>query len=466
LLEKSGPESIDRHPSDVIRLVIGGLIFLVYVLAVRRGLGSLDTDVSRVVALTPSAAHALMTFITYAGSLAAVVLVAAAALVDRRYRMAAALVLGGIATAAVAEMIDLGPRATRLPAANAAVAAALATTARPMLRQNWRRRSWYVVWLVGFAQMYLGTAYLSDVIGGVALGFGIGAGVLLVLGAPGGDLSAAAVELALSETGIDVAEAVRASVDARGSAPFFVTTRDGQHLFAKAVGREQRNADLLFKVSRLVMYRQLEDEIPYVSPKQQIEHEALLSLLAERAGVQTPSIVVTTAAPDGATLLAMKRISGHGLDDLVEGNAQAIPLDGIWEQVRVLRAAGIAHRDLRQANVLVDRDGAPWLIDFGFAEIGASQHRLNQDIAEMLASLACLVGPEAPLMSAIKVLGTDAVLAAMPLLQPAALSTATRTDLKAHPGLLREIRRTAEDATGVKLPPPERLTRLPWRSRL
>lgn len=466
MLEKSGPESIDRHPSDVIRLVLGGLIFFVCALAVRRGLGSLDTDISRVVTHTPSAAHTLMTAITYAGSLAAVALVAAAALLGGRYRMAAALALGGVLTAAVAEVTDLGPRATEFPAANAAVAAALATTARAMLRQNWRRRSWYVVWLVGFAQLYLGTAYLSDVIGGVALGFSIGAGTLLVLGAPGGDLSAAAVELALSEAGIDVAEVRRASVDARGSAPFFVTTRDGQHLFAKAVGKEQRNADLLFKASRLILYRQLEDEVPYVSPKQQIEHEALLSLLAERAGVRTPPIVVATGAPDGATLLAMKRISGHGLDDIAEGSAQAVPLDGIWEQVRVLRAAGIAHRDLRQANVLVDSGGAPWLIDFGFAEIGASQHRLNQDVAEMLASLACLVGPEAPLASAMKVLGADSVLAAMPLLQPAALSTATRTDLKGHPGLLGEILRTAEEATGVKLPPLERLTRLPWRSRL
>jgi tRNA A-37 threonylcarbamoyl transferase component Bud32/membrane-associated phospholipid phosphatase len=466
MLEKSGPESIDRHPSDVIRLVLGALIFLICALAVHRGLGSLDSDVSRVITHTPSVARALMTIATYAGSLAAVVLVAGATLADRRFRMAAALALGGVLTFALAQIIDLGARATEFPAGNVAVAAALATAARPMLRQNWRRRSWYVVWLVGFAQMYLGTAYLTDIIGGVALGMGIGAGVLLVLGAPGGNLSAAAVERALSAAGIDAPEVRRASVDARGSAPFFVRTGDDQELFAKAVGKEQRNADLLFKVSRLVLYRELEDEVPYVSPKQQIEHEALLSLLAERAGVRTPPIVVTTNAPDGATLLAMKRISGRGLDDLAEGDAEAVPLDGIWEQVRVLRAAGMAHRDLRQANVLVDSEGAPWLIDFGFAEIGASQHRLNQDIAEMLASLACLVGPEAPLASAINVLGKDAVLAAMPLLQPPALSTATRTDLKARPGLLEEIRRTAEQMTGERLPPLERLTRLPRRPRI
>jgi undecaprenyl-diphosphatase len=314
--------------------------------------------------------------------------------------------------------------------------------------------------------VYLGTAYLIDVIGGVALGFGVGAGVLLVLGAPGGSLSPAAVEYALAAAGIPVTEARRASVDARGSAPFFVRTLDERELFVKAVGREQRNADLLFKVSRLVLYRELEDEVPYVSPKQQIEHEALLSLLAERAGVRTPPIVVTTEAGDGSTLLAMERISGHGLDSLVDEAKESIPLVDIWEQVSVLRTAGMAHRDLRQANVLVDSSGAPWLIDFGFAQIGASERRLNQDIVEMLASLSCLVGPEAPLASAIDVLGKDAVLAAMPLLQPVALSTATRTDLKAHPALLGEIRRLAGEMTGEEPAPLERLTRLPWKPRV
>jgi len=126
----------------------------------------------------------------------------------------------------------------------------------------------------------------------------------------------------------------------------------------------------------------------------------------------------------------------------------------------------MAHRGLRQANVLVDGQGKPWLIDFGFAEFDASTRRLNQDIVAMLASLACLVGPRAPLTSAFEVLGKDAVIDAMPLLQLPALSTATRTDLKKRPGLLEDIRGLAEETTGEKLPPPQRLTRLPWRPRL
>ena len=466
MLEKGGPESIDRHPSDVIRMILGTVIFFGCALMVRGGLGSLEKDVSQVVAHTPNSAHVLMTAIAYAGSLAAVLILALVTLANRRYRIAAAIALSGTLAFIIAEMIEPAVRATEFPSPNAAVAAALATAARPMLRQRWRRLSWCVVWLVGFAEVYLGSAFLVDVVGGVALGFGIGAAVHLVLGAPGGRLSPAAVKHALTAAGIKVSEVHRASVDARGSAPFFATTLDDRELFVKAVGREQRNADLLFKVSRLVLYRELEDEIPYFSPKQQIEHEALLSLLAERAGVRTPPIVVATEAGDGSTLLAMERISGRGLDGLADGDTDSIPLAAIWGQVAVLRSEGMAHRDLRQANVLVDSEGDPWLIDFGFAEIGAGPRRLSQDIVEMLVSLACMLGPEAPLKSAIEVLGKDALIAAMPLLQPAALSTATRTDLKAHPGLLGEIRSLTEEMTGEIAPLPERLMRLPWRPRL
>ena len=47
-------------------------------------------------------------------------------------------------------------------------------------------------------------------------------------------------------------------------------------------------------------------------------------------------------------------------------------LKDTWEQVARLHAARIAHRDLRRANIVIDDDGRPWIVDFGFAEATAS----------------------------------------------------------------------------------------------
>jgi len=110
--------------------------------------------------------------------------------------------------------------------------------------------------------------------------------------------------------------------------------------------------------------------------------------------------------------------------------------------------------------VLVDADGQPWLLDFGFAEAAASRRRLARDVAELLASLACLVGAGRAVRSATETLGAEAVAEALPLLQPSALAAATRADLKARPGLLAEVRQRAAAAAGVEPPRLEPLTRV------
>ena len=54
----------------------------------------------------------------------------------------------------------------------------------------------------------------------------------------------------------------------------------------------------------------------------------------------------------------------------------------------------MAHRDLRLANVMLAPDGRPWFIDFGFAEIAATDHMLDTDVAELLSSTALKVGAD------------------------------------------------------------------------
>jgi glycosyltransferase 2 family protein len=236
--------------------------------------------------------------------------------------------------------------------------------------------------------------------------------------------------------------------------------RDGDRWFVKAVGREERDADLLYKLWRWAAFREIEDESPFATPKQAVEQEAYLGLLAARAGVRTPAVVTAAPTRDGHVLLIQQHVAGQTLDRLDPARVDDRLLAAVWAEVGRLRAAGLAHRDPRRANVLVDLDGRPWLLDFGFAEAAASPRRQAGDVAELLASLACLVGADRAARSATGVLGVEAVAQALPLLQPAALAAATRADLKARPGLLAEVRERAAAATGSDPPPLEPLTRV------
>jgi hypothetical protein len=70
------------------------------------------------------------------------------------------------------------------------------------------------------------------------------------------------------------------------------------------------------------------------------------------------------------------------------------------------------------------------------------------DVAELLASLAILAGADMAVASAAEVIGPDGVAAAVPLLQPLALSAGTRRAIGRHDGLLTATRAAAVAASG------------------
>jgi uncharacterized membrane protein YbhN (UPF0104 family)/membrane-associated phospholipid phosphatase len=476
---------VRRHPGDVLRVLVGGLVVAAGALAAHRGhVFAFDANLFRLVNQLPDALGRPLLAMMQLGAVAAVPVMAAVALAARRPRLARDLALsGGLAWALARVVKDLVGRerpvallhgvveravATGLgyPSGHVAVAAAMATAAGPWLPRPARRVAWWAVWLVALGRMYAGAHLPLDVVGGAALGWTVGAATHLALGAPGGLPSVSAILQGLRVTGMEPVAVEPVGADARGSVPFVVRTRAGERWFVKAVGREQRDADLLYKLWRWAAFREVEDETPFATPKQEVEHEAYLQLLAARAGVRTPAVLTAAPTGDGHVLLVQQHVAGQTLDRLDAARVDDRLLDAVWAEVARLHAAGIAHRDLRGANVLIDPGGQPWLLDFGFAEAAASPRRLAGDVAELLASLACLVGADRAARSATEALGVGAVTRALPLLQPAALAAATRADLKARPGLLAELRERAAAATGTEPPPLEPLTRVRLRTLL
>ena len=138
----------------------------------------------------------------------------------------------------------------------------------------------------------------------------------------------------------------------------------------------------------------------------------------------------------------------------------------IWQGVAKLRRHRIAHRDLRLANVMVAPDGQPWLIDFGFAEIAATDQMLDTDVAELLSSTALKAGVKRAVDAAIAVIGKAAVASAAPRIQPLALSTATRKSLVARKPLCDDLRKYAGEASDAGDVEPQDLQRIKPRTVL
>lgn len=468
-----------RHPSDLFRVIVSALLFLLAALFARQSyVGTLEKDIFRLINDFPDLLQKPVWLVMQAGSAAAIPVIVLVALTARRFRLALELAIGGGAAYGLAKLGKMLSARTRpnelleqylirgaqaaglgFPSGHVAVATALATILSPYLEKWPRRVVWGVVWVVCLARMYVGAHLPLDVLGGLLLGYMVGSAVNLAFGSPGGKPRPSAVLHALQDAGLAASSLAVMNTDARGSYPFVAMLPDDEKVFVKSVGRDQRDADLLFKLWRYFVFKEADDEEPFITPKRQVEHEAFVSLLAERAGIRTPRLLMATELPDGTALMAKEMIKATDLHHLPVEELSDDLLRKIWEQVQMLHAEHISHGDLRATNIMVDEEKEPWLIDFGFAQWDAGPERMARDRAELLASLAALVGPERSVQAAAEVLDSEDLAAAVPLLQGIALSTASRDALDGAEDNLKTMREAITNISGEE-PEVKSLTRI------
>ena len=303
-------------------------------------------------------------------------------------------------TTSVRSVVDLGNLGAltgtsgwATDSAIAALAAAL-TAAAPWLSRRARRIGWAValaMWVVHL----LVSAIAFDSTRALVCGWLAGALTLVILGAPSRRPTGQAIADGLSAVGVPLAELKQASVDARGSTPYFGKTTDGQGLFVKALGEDQRSADLLFRLYRMIDRRDLGDERPFSSLRRAVEHEAMVALAARDVGIRTPRLVAFASAEPNSFVLAYEAVEGKSLDRRRAGRDRPTACSAaVWDQVALMRKHRIAHRDMRLANIFLAADGKVWMIDFGFSELAASDLLLANDVAEFMASSSLKIGAE------------------------------------------------------------------------
>jgi hypothetical protein len=222
--------------------------------------------------------------------------------------------------------------------------------------------------------------------------YGHGTSAHLDLGGARGD----AIRTAVAEQlGLVVTEVEPFGLAGSGGSSPMRLHLDGDHgsggpaaVFAKLFSAQHVRADRDYKLIRTLMYGRLEDERPFTSVQRLVEHEDYLMRVFGDAGapvVRSYGFVEITPGREYMLVTDFATNAQEIGDERVEVDDAVID-DGL-RTIRVLWDAGLAHRDVKPANLLV-ADGRIVLIDLGFAQVRPTPWRQAVDLANMCLCLA------------------------------------------------------------------------------
>jgi uncharacterized membrane protein YbhN (UPF0104 family)/tRNA A-37 threonylcarbamoyl transferase component Bud32 len=343
-----------------------------------------------------------------------------------------------------------------------ALATAVVVVASPYMARPFRYMGRLVVGIGAAAGIALGTSLPIGMVAAFAVGIGSAAIVHLLFGSPAGRLTADQVADALAELGVDATGLHQAPLEPRGAAIATAQTPDGRSLLVKVYGRDAWDGQLLASAWSSLWYR---GDTAHLSlgRREQVEHEAFVTLLAERAGVSVLPVVAAGMVSQRDALLVTETTS-HSLGTLDPQQVNDEFLEGIWRNLRRLHAMGVAHRRLDASRILIRPDGTPAFGDFGGATVAADDSDIAADRAQVLVATALAAGPGRAASAAAAALGDDALSQALPLLQPAAFERPTRRAVGEQDWDLEALRKACAEAAGVELPKLAQLRRVSIQS--
>ena len=472
----AGDAPRSRRATDLIGLLaaIGALALLTVLESPQPGFGRALADLLRSL---PSLVVALWQVIADLSVVLAVVLVVVA-LVRRRWRITRDLLLAAVIALVVARFAalfvdgawsDLVTTLRRtsspevFPPARLAITAAIIVTAAPHVTLPVRRTGRWVLALTAAAMVALGAASVLGVVAALLVASIASSIVHLALGSSAGrpgldSVGSALAELGVGATDLRVADRQQAGVFVVEAVPSATDTgetrersttgslpTDGDQLVVKVYGRDAHGWAVMNALWRSLWYREP------ISPaglgrRQQVEHEAFLTLLASQGGIPTDTVITAGTTSDDDALLVMRR-TGRTLDPDRDTDAIA----SLWDLVEALAVVGIAHGQIDHERLVVE-DGRLGLTDLRAARVAPTGLHRRADLVQVLITHVVLLGEDAALAGAVRFLGAEGMAEMLPLLQVATLTPVQRRWVREHDVDLDGLRARAAEFAGIELP--------------
>ena len=227
-------------------------------------------------------------------------------------------------------------------------------------------------------------------------------------------------------------------------------------LFAKLYAKNHVRADRWYKVGRTILYGALEDETPFSTVRRFVEYEDYALRLMEDLDLPVPTPYgVVEITPEREYMIVMEFFDGA--TEIGEADIDDSVIDQGLRLIREMWDEGLAHRDVKPANLMV-RDSELKLIDVFFVQVRPSPWRQAVDLANMMMVLGLRSDAETVYRHALRFFTPDEIAEAFAATRGVASPTQLRSMLKDDGRALNEEFRNLAPAR-----PPVRIQR--WSLR-